>query len=308
MTACSILSRKVVVGAFACLTAFAAPAANYTVVGTAVTNAGIVKWNLDSGTNYNNIATNPVYVILPTAYGTNQQYKVLYIGQVNGGDTGGIAEAKNQGIADKYGLICVQNVFPNDEPLFSGATRGWGVNAESNTPYIIQDDRYWVEVVVPFIDATYSTLAANTGRTTLGFSKAGFCAINLLLRHPDVFGRAGSWDGGGVNTGNRPEFQMSNAYCSSNFDMGNLLSTNRALFTNQLPRFALTGWNTLSNSVYLTHNAMVADGIPHYYSNDIQYPAHAWNSGWFAPLVDVLMRPNMTNAPGVSAATVIKFK
>ncbi len=51
-------------------------------------------------------------------------------------------------------------------------------------------DTYVSSTVVSYIDAHYRTIADARARTILGYSQGGFCAANLLLRHPDVFRQA----------------------------------------------------------------------------------------------------------------------
>ena len=50
------------------------------------------------------------------------------------------------------------------------------------------------KVVVPFVEKSYPVPAKCDSRLLLGFSKSGWGAWSLLLRHPDVFGRAAAWD------------------------------------------------------------------------------------------------------------------
>ena len=52
------------------------------------------------------------------------------------------------------------------------------------------DWRYLKDVVVPYIDRTYHTIAEARGRLLLGFSKTGDDVWKLLLAYPDIFGKA----------------------------------------------------------------------------------------------------------------------
>ncbi|HEY3787861.1 MAG TPA: alpha/beta hydrolase-fold protein [Urbifossiella sp.] len=51
-----------------------------------------------------------------------------------------------------------------------------------------------MKVFVPFIDKTYPVRAEAGGRLLLGFSKSGWGAYSLRMRHPDLFGKAAAWD------------------------------------------------------------------------------------------------------------------
>jgi enterochelin esterase-like enzyme len=54
---------------------------------------------------------------------------------------------------------------------------------------------YVVHVVVPYVDAHFSTVASRAGRAIEGLSAGGFGAVDIGLRHPELFGTLGSWDG-----------------------------------------------------------------------------------------------------------------
>ncbi len=50
-----------------------------------------------------------------------------------------------------------------------------------------QVETYLLHVVVPYVDAHYATVADRSGRAVGGMSSGGFCAVDLGLRHQDVF-------------------------------------------------------------------------------------------------------------------------
>ncbi len=56
-------------------------------------------------------------------------------------------------------------------------------------------DTFVTRTVVQWIDRHMRTLDRPTARTLLGFSQGGFCAANLLLRHPETFASAIAFDG-----------------------------------------------------------------------------------------------------------------
>jgi len=53
---------------------------------------------------------------------------------------------------------------------------------------------YLIQVVLPFVEKEYLAQALPEARLLLGFSKSGWGAFSLLLRHPGVFGKAVAWD------------------------------------------------------------------------------------------------------------------
>lgn len=56
-------------------------------------------------------------------------------------------------------------------------------------------ERFHVEVLVPFIDATHHTHADGAHRAVMGLSMGGFGALSYAARHPDVFSAAASFSG-----------------------------------------------------------------------------------------------------------------
>ncbi len=58
-----------------------------------------------------------------------------------------------------------------------------------------QLDTFVATTLVRWVDATYRTIADPAARALFGFSEGGFCATNLLFRHPDVFRQAVSFSG-----------------------------------------------------------------------------------------------------------------
>jgi hypothetical protein len=48
---------------------------------------------------------------------------------------------------------------------------------------------------VPFVDAHLATIATPAGRAIEGLSAGGFGAVDIGLRHPELFRTLGAWDG-----------------------------------------------------------------------------------------------------------------
>ena len=58
----------------------------------------------------------------------------------------------------------------------------------------MRQEACFLQVIVPYIEHHYPVEAERSSRLLLGFSKSGWGAYSLLLRHPDLFGRAAAWD------------------------------------------------------------------------------------------------------------------
>lgn len=113
----------------------------------------------------------PVIYVLPVEAKTENRY----------GD--GLIEVKKLDLHNKFGVIFVA-------PTFSHLP--WYADHPNKTD--VRQETYFVQAVVPFIDRTYQAEPGAAGRLLLGFSKSGWGAWSLLLRHPDLFHKAVAWD------------------------------------------------------------------------------------------------------------------
>lgn len=89
---------------------------------------------------------------------------------------------KKLDLHNKHGLICVMPTF---------ARLPWYIDHPTN-PKIAQES-YFLKAVVAFVEKTSPALTKLDGRLLLGFSKSGWGAFTLL-RHPEVFGKAATWN------------------------------------------------------------------------------------------------------------------
>lgn len=232
-----------------------------------------------------------VQVLLPGNFTREGRYKVLYVMPVNAGMGGrwgsAIGEAKKLDLANKYGIICV-------EPTFSR----WPWYGDHPTDTKIRYGSYLPEVIVPFMDKTFPTLAKPEGRALVGFSKSGTGAIGLLLRDPDIFGRAGSWDAPLMMT-TVGDFETTEIYGTqenfTKYSIPELLTKNATLLQGQPARIAIMGHSMFRPHTERGHKLADDLRIPHYFDNSVNRP-HNWGSGWLAPLVEVLMAEDMAKA------------
>lgn len=128
-----------------------------------------------------------IRVLLPEKLESGERLKVLYLLPVEAntehryGD--GLLEAKKLDLANKHRLICVAPTFSH-LPWY----------ADHPTDKTIRQESYFLKVVVPAIEKRYPARAERDGRLLVGFSKSGYGAWSLLLRHPDYFAKSAAWD------------------------------------------------------------------------------------------------------------------
>ena len=128
-----------------------------------------------------------LYVLQGDRLAPGHRYPVVYVLPVESGNEhrygNGLLEIKNNDLHNQHEAIFVAPTFSHT-PWF----------ADHPTDPTVRQETYFLKVVVPLVEQTYAALAEPSGRLLLGFSKSGWGAWTLLLRHPEVFGRAAAWD------------------------------------------------------------------------------------------------------------------
>ncbi len=232
-------------------------------------------------------SSNTVRVLLPSTYNATQKYKVVYVLPVEIGAAtqfgDGISTVRSLGLQNSNNVIFVAPTFTN-MPWY----------ADNSGDSSIWQETYFRTVVVPFIETQYSTVPGADGRLLLGFSKSGYGAVSMLLRHPETFGKAVAWDSPLNMSDPATGYGFlgilgSTANFNNNYKISSLLATRGSALKNQPPRIALQGY-----SYGFTHEdhknidaLMTSLSIPHVYNPGV-YRQHHWNSGWVKDAVGFL--------------------
>ena len=227
---------------------------------------------------------NAVEVLLPDGLEAGKRYPFLYILPVERG-TGGrwgrsILEAKRTGVHNTFGLICVAPAF-DSTPWY----------ADHPTDPTVRHESYLLKVVLPLIEGRQPALARPEGRLLVGFSKSGWGAFSLLLRHGDVFGRAAAWDAPMMEQTPTKYGMAGNFGTQENFErykISALIEQRAARLKGGPARLVLLGYGNFRDQTEAIHRKMLALGIPHVYDNATRR-RHHWESGWFAGAVRRLM-------------------
>ena len=235
---------------------------------------------------------NPVQILLPKKLEEGARYPVLYILPVTPGPVSeygsGILEAWKLDVANQYGLICV---YPSFDSCPWYADHPWDSQ--------VRQESYLLKVVLPLVESKTPALAEPRGRLLIGFSKSGWGAFSLLLRHPELFGRAAAWDAPLMQP-TPDRFNMADVFPSpaafEPYRIPALLEKRAGLLRPGPPRLTLLGFGNFKVPTQQAHEKMVELGIPHNFDNSIKLP-HDWHSGWFAEAVKYLMMPDPGAAP-----------
>ncbi len=225
-----------------------------------------------------------IRVLLPADFDEHKCYPVIYVLPVEQGTESrygdGLLEVQKHQLQDKYNCIFVAPTF-SQLPWYADHPDDEQIRQESD----------FLKTVIPFVEKNYPVSRKSGGRLLLGFSKSGWGAWSLLLRHPDLFGRAVAWDAPLMMNkvgkyGNGPIFGTQGNFEAYRID--NLLRANSKSLQNQ-PRLILTGIGNFSEHHEQAHQLLEELKIPHNY-RDMPKRSHDWHSGWVSEAVELLMK------------------
>ncbi len=227
-----------------------------------------------------------VEVLAPDAIEADRRYPVLYVLPVAPGVTirwgSGMREMARADVANKYKVICVGPSY-SATPWF----------ADHPADPALQQESHLIKTVLPWVETHYPVQQERAGRFLLGFSKSGYGAIMLLLRHPDLFERAVAWDAPIDKT--RPDqFRMIDVFGTdehfAQYAIPNLLEEHGKAFSgHESPRLFLMPNRDGDHAMSGVHEQLEKLGIPHVFEPTEQIEHH-WESGWVPRAVELVLR------------------
>jgi hypothetical protein len=224
-------------------------------------------------------------VLLPDEVPRDRKLPVVYVlpveaqGENRYGD--GLEEVKKLDLANKLAAIFVA-------PDFSQLP--WYANHPTDPA--IRQESHFVKAVVPFVEKSYPARSEPAGRLLLGFSKSGWGAWSLLLRHSDQFGRAAAWDAplmmNGIRLyGSGPIFGTQENF--EKYRLVNLLREQREALSAR-PRLILTAFGNFGREHQQMAELLEELRIPRVTRYGPERK-HDWHSGWVAEAVELLLNP-----------------
>ena len=255
-------------------------AAEDAVISAAKTRNGILIHEVQSP--YQS-ATTLIRVLLPDQIPAGSRLPTVYVLPVEAGVESrygdGLEEVRSRNLHNELTAVFVAPTF-SQLPWY----------ADHPEDSLIRQESHFLAIVVPFIERSYSVKGDGTSRYLLGFSKSGWGAWTLLLRHPEMFHRAAAWDAPLMmdapgRYGSGPIFKT-----QANFDgyrVKTLLSKRSEVLQD---RFVLTGFGNFRADHVQTHDQLEKLQIRHDYEDGPQRK-HDWHSGWVAPTTRLLLKP-----------------
>jgi hypothetical protein len=211
-----------------------------------------------------------------------KKWSVIYLLPVEAGRESRFGDSMRTAVeidaANRYGAIIVQPTF---------AALPW--YADHPTDRTLAQESYFTDVVVPLVERTYPALAEPRGRLLVGFSKSGWGAWSLLLRHPDKFGKAASWDAPLTMTwpskyGSQPIFGTEETF--EQYRITKLLEDRAEQLTDS-SRLILLGHGNFPDHGPI-HEQLERLRIPHVYRPGPKTP-HVWDKAWLQPAIEAVV-------------------
>jgi Putative esterase len=187
---------------------------------------------------------------------------------------------------DTYNLTIIEPTFAID-PWYAD---------NPNDPQL-RYETFMTQELVPWI----KNLPNSTGQEQiwlLGFSKSGIGGQDLILKHPDLFTLAASWDlpadmssydqfgsdsanNYGTDANFQANYRLSQAFVDAH--KGQFLVNNRIW---------IGGYNLYPADVSDYNNLLTSESIVHSYLSQ-QYSAHSWDSGWVPAAMTALYQDSI---------------
>ncbi len=220
-----------------------------------------------------------VRVLVPTDPNTNYAHSFLYALPVESGLTGqslgdGLNELESLNVENQYNTTIIEPIFP----MYS-----W--YADNPNDATINYETFVADILPQWVDSHFST-TGNEQNLLIGFSKSGYGAVDLLLKHPNVFSAAAAFDfpadmttynGLGSSTaddyGTQANFQ-------NNYELDqSFIDTYQAPFTTQ-DRLWISGGPLYASQVADFNNLLTSQGVLDTFSTMQTGDTHSWTGGW----------------------------
>lgn len=213
------------------------------------------------------------------------QLPVVYVLPVeaSGGTRWGdsLAEVQKHDLHNKHHVVCVFPTFA-DLPWY----------ADHPEKCQLQQEAYLLQDVLPLVEQNQPVLRTREGRLLVGFSKSGWGAWSLLLRHPDVFHRAAAFDAPMMmdapgKYGSGPIFGQVENF--RRYQISSLLEQRAADLRKESSRLMLIGQGNFQKEHVQIRDRMEILQIPHTWIEGA-VREHSWHSGWLPEVINWLAK------------------
>ena len=225
-----------------------------------------------------------VRVLVPENPSSDYAHSFLYALPVESGLTGqslgdGLDELESLDVEDQYNTTIIEPIFP----MYS-----W--YADNPTDATIDYETFVSSILPQWVDSHFST-TGDEQNLLIGFSKSGYGAVDLLLKHPTVFSAAAAYDFpadmptyDGLGSSSADDYGTQ-ANFQNNYELDqSFVDTYKAPFTTQ-DRLWISGGPLYAGQVADFNNLLTSQGVLDTYSTTETTDAHSWTGGWVSSAV-----------------------
>ena len=238
-------------------------------------------------------------VLAPTNPAPGVPHNFLYVLPVEAGLGNsfgdGLETLRALDAQDQYNLTIIEPSFEIDP---------WYADNPSNAN--VQYETFMTKELVPWVEQNLAT-TGNEQNWLIGFSKSGIGGQDLILKHPDLFALAASWDfPAEMSSYNQLGSDPAASYgTDANFQANYRLTTafvdaHKAPFVSN-NRIWIGGYSLYSTDMSDYDSLLTSEGIAHT-TETPQYMAHRWDSGW-VPIALAALRQDSINLPSAGGAS-----
>ena len=191
---------------------------------------------------------------------------------------------------DQYNLTIIEPSFAID-PWY----------ADNPDDPNVQYETFMTKDLVPWVQKNLAT-TGNEQNWLIGFSKSGIGAQDLLLKHPDIFTLAASWDfPADMSSYDQYGSSAAESYgTDANFQANYRLTTafingHKGPFLNN-DRIWIGDYSAFQTDISDYDSLLTSEGIDHS-TETPQYMAHRWDSGWVPIALAALHQDSISLPP-----------
>jgi len=268
--------------------------AGFQVSLTGTSASGITSYNVLSANN--GYGPQTIRVLQPTNPMPGVAHNFLIVLPVEAGlgtqFGDGLATLQALDAEDQYNLTIIEPTF-NVAPWYANSA------TDPNRQY----ETFMTDELVPWIRQNLS-VTGNEQIWLIGFSKSGVGAQDLILRHPDLFTLAASWDfPADISSISDPEFPDAplsygtQANFQANYQLTQAFVQAHAAPFQTANRIWIGGYSLYQGDVSDYDALLTSAGVLHTVGAP-EYLAHTWNSGWVAGALAGLYADSLSLPPG----------
>jgi pimeloyl-ACP methyl ester carboxylesterase len=160
-----------------------------------------------------------------------------------------------------------------------------------------RQESHFLECVMPFVNRTQPVVKTKQGTFLVGFSKSGWGAFSLALRHPSLFAGIAVWDAPLMQA--KPDrWDMATIFGSKeNFERYRIETLLKEVSRSPFDmRIVLLGYSWFRGDVIDAHHLMDSLSIQHVF-RDGPKRQHRWDSGWLPEAIDALFPSRVAVEP-----------